>query len=194
MASTRSGRQYIPANRPFFASKQQLLSCHRRLTSQIPAIETRTYVVAGSKYTLSETTARFHHSSSSKFIRQVLKKAINVLRADLGASAQLPPSSSSSKLQLEVNVTFNAILHNPDLDSWSIFYGLDYASKNSTGIRKELAYGDTIIINQPKDVGSIPTSFDMSDVLEKCRFGFSDSNVYVHSILNIVYLMYKFQK
>ena len=200
MASTRSGRKYIPYNKPFFSSKHQLLSCHRRLTSQIPAIETRTYFVANSKFSLSETTARFHHSNEPKFIRQVLKRAINTLKGgDLGVSAPLQSSSSSSsssslKWHFEVNVTFNAILHNPDLDSWSVFYGLDYATNNHTGIKKELSYGDTIVINQPKDIAKIPTSFDMTDVVKKCRFGFSNSNVYVHSILNIVYLMYKLQQ
>ena len=202
MASTRSGKQYIAYNKPFFSSKKELLSHHSRLTSKNPTVETRTFRVGNGKAHLIETTARFHSSAEPKLIHQVLKKTFFQLKVEGAAStpnvgepeAAAVVGGGDGKWNFEVNVTFNAILHNSDIDSWSVFYGLDYAKDNPTGVSKSMTYGDTVVIDTEKDILKIPTSFDMNHVLKQCRQGFTDSSVYVDSLLNVVYLIYKFRQ
>lgn len=93
----------------------------------------------------------------------------------------------------EVLITFNAILHNPNQGTYSLFYGHDFRRDNHGGRARELSFCDSsTIVRSPFDVNRIPIFIDYDRLLHEHRDVFQDSNVHIHSFVNIIYLVYKY--
>lgn len=71
-------------------------------------------------------------------------------------------------------------------------YGLDYNPENeSGGAHPSLVFGDRLTIRSLADVSQIPTEFDFEEIKHTRRHAFDDSNVHMHQIVNVNYLIYR---
>jgi hypothetical protein len=178
----RSGTRFAARNNPYYASVAELMSHHRRLTATEPAVTTRSTRIAGLKFgSLLQTTVRFRMDSS------VIVSTLRTVFFDLFREHEESGSSG-----FEVVVTFNAILTNQDASSFSMFYGHDHRADNVAGAAPELKFGGTTIIRTLLDLDTIPTHFDGEQLLRAHRHAFDNSNVRIHSFVNVVYLIYRF--
>jgi hypothetical protein len=92
----------------------------------------------------------------------------------------------------EVVITFNAILYCQDTNTYSLFYGTDHRENNRMGAAHELGHGGTFVVRDLNDVATrLPFFFDMQAVLHEHRNAFPHSNVRVHQIVNVIYLIYQ---
>jgi hypothetical protein len=178
----RSGTRFAARNNPYYFSVEELLSHHKRLLVQEPAVTTRATRIAGLNFgSLLQTTVRFRMDSS------LLKSTLRTVFFDLFREHEESGTSG-----FEVVVTFNAILTNQDASSFSLFYGHDHRADNVAGAAPELKFGGTTIIRTLLDLDSIPTTFDSEKLIHSHRHAFENSNVRIHSFLNVVYLIYRF--
>lgn len=178
----RSGARYNARNRPYYSSVSDLLSHHRRLLISEPALTTRSVRIAGLNVgSLLQTTARF--TIDSTIIRPTLRNIFFDLFRE---------HTESSNSGFEVVITFNAILTNSSESTFSLFYGHDHRASNIAGAAPELSYGETVVVRTLLDIESVPTVFSQDELRRSHRHAFENSNVHVHSFINIVYLIYRF--
>jgi hypothetical protein len=178
----RSGSRFAARNVSYATSVEQLMYNHKRLTSQEPAIATKAVRIAGLNLgSLLQTTVRFHFDSG------IIKSTLRKVFFNLFQEHTVSPESG-----FEVVVTFNAIITDSTGSSYSIFYGHDHRADNISGAAPELKYGETILVKILEDVDSIPTSFDQETLIAAHRGAFQNSNVHIHSFVNIVYLIYRY--
>ena len=178
----RSGARFSARNNPYYSSVQELLSHHRRLLENEPAVTTRIGRVGEfNSGSLLQTTIRFRSGY------QDIRSRLRLEFLDLFREHTEGPSDG-----FEVVVTFNAILTNQDSTSFSIFFGHDFRAGNHTGAAPQLRYGDTILIRTLADLHLIPTSFNFEEIIHSHRAAFLSSNVRLHQILNVVYLVYRY--
>ena len=178
----RSGGRFAARNNPHFPSVRDLLSHHRRLLDEEPAVATRVLRVGEfNTGSLLQTTIRFRAGYQS--IRQRLRLEF----LDLFREHTTGPDQG-----FEVIVTFNAILTNQDATTFSIFFGHDFRAGNLTGAAPQLSHGGTVFVQTFADIQRIPTTFDFEEVIRAHRSAFANSNVRVHQILNVVYLIYRY--
>lgn len=177
--ATRSGALLRARNEPFYTSVRELMRHHQRLVTENPAITQQIAVIANAG-NLIQTTVRF--PITSNVIRVNLQQVFTELLT------QLEPGH-----HFEVIITFNAILYSPSQGTYSLFYGHDFRQRNQGGRAAELSfYNDSTIVKNPFDVNRIPTEIDYDRLLYLHRDAFESSNVYIHSFVNIVYLIYKY--
>jgi hypothetical protein len=178
----RSGARYNARNRPYYSSVSDLLSHHQRLLISEPAVTTRSVRIAGLNVgSLLQTTARF--TIDSTIIRPTLRNIFFDLFRE---------HTESSNSGFEVVITFNAILTNSSESTFSLFYGHDHRASNIAGAAPELSYGETVVVRTLLDIESVPTVFSQDELRRSHRHAFENSNVHVHSFINIVYLIYRF--
>ena len=178
----RSGALYRTRNRPYYPSLGELLSHHRRLLEPEPAVTTRSARIAGLNFgSLLQTTVRFPVKS------QIIEPTLRRIFFDL-----FQEHRESGQSGFEVVVTFNAVLTNSSESTFSMFYGHDHRASNVAGAAPELKYGNTFVVSSLLDLVNVPTAFDMEQLLRAHRHAFEDSNVHIHSFVNIVYLIYRF--
>lgn len=178
----RSGARYNARNRPYYSSVSDLLSHHQRLLISEPALTTRSVRIAGLNVgSLLQTTARF--TIDSTIIRPTLRNIFFDLFRE---------HTESSNSGFEVVITFNAILTNSSESTFSLFYGHDHRASNIAGAAPELSYGETVVVRTLLDIESVPTVFSQDELRRSHRHAFENSNVHVHSFINIVYLIYRF--
>lgn len=93
----------------------------------------------------------------------------------------------------EVIVTFNAVLHSPTNETYSVFYGHDFRPDNLGGRAAELGLNqNSTIVRNLYDVERIPTNIDYDNLMYEHRDAFESSSVHIHSFINIIYLIYKY--
>jgi hypothetical protein len=178
----RSGSRFAARNIAFATSVEQLMSTHKRLTAKEPAIATKVVRIAGHNVgSLIQTTVRFHFDSA------IIKSTLRKVFFNLFQEHTVSPDSG-----FEVVVTFNAIIADSTGGSYSIFYGHDQRAGNKSGAAPELKFGETVVVKLLEDVDNIPTSFDQETLIASHRGAFQDSNVHIHSFVNIVYLIYRY--
>ena len=178
----RSGTRYSARNNPYYTSVSELLSHHKRLLEEEPAITTRAVRIAGVNYgSLLQTTARFTIHCS------VIRPTLRQIFFDL-----FREHTEADNSGFEVVVTFNAILTNQEGTTFSMFFGHDHRASNIAGAAPELKFGHTVVVRSLLDLDSIPTQFDSEELLRSHRHAFENSNVRVHKFVNIVYLIYRF--
>ena len=178
----RSGTRYAARNNPYYSSVAELLSHHKRLLLPEPAITTRAARILGVKSgSLLQTTARFTLNSS------VIRPTLRSIFFDL-----FREHSESGSSGFEVVTTFNAVLTNSTETTFSLFYGHDHRASNIAGAAPELKYGDTVIVRSLLDLDLLQTAVDPQELVRANRHAFQDSNVHVHSFVNIVFLIYRF--
>lgn len=178
----RSGARFAARNRPYYSSVSELLQHHQRLQAFEPAVTTRSVRIAGLVAgSLLQTTVRFRMDST------VIRPTLRSIFFDL-----FREHAESSASGFEVVVTFNAILTNSAETTFSLFYGHDHRASNVSGAAPELSYGNTTVVRSLLDIDSIPTVFSQDELHRNHRHAFEDSNVHVHSFLNVVYLIYRF--
>ena len=178
----RSGSRFAARNNPYYSSLADLLSHHTRLLSPEPAVAHRiARLLDSSSGSLVQTTARFLFDSP--IIYSTLREIFSELFRE---------HEESETGGFEVVVTFNAILVDADSSSYSLFYGQDHRAGNDAGAAPELKFGSTIVVRSMLDVGRIPTVFDSEQLVRSHRNAFANSNVRIHSFLNVVYLIYKY--
>lgn len=177
--ATRSGALLRARNQPFYTSVRELMRHHQRLINENPAVTQQVAIIANSG-SLIQTTVRF--PITSNVIR------VNLQRVFTELLTQLEPGH-----HFEVIITFNAILYAPSQGTYSLFYGHDFRQTNQGGRAVELAfYDNSTIVRTPFDVNRIPIDIDYDRLLYLHRNAFESSNVYIHSFVNIVYLIYKY--
>ena len=176
----RSGKRFAVRNRPFYSTLRELLQHHPRLLSTVPAVSTEVLRIGnGRQGNLLQTTVRFRsdHSSIYHDLRQVFLELFR-------------EHTENSTDGFEVVTVFNAVLTNSDRTSFSIFYGHDYSSDNSTGAATELRHSrGPVLVRSLADVKSVPTTFNLEEVVLEHRLAFEHSNVVIDRILNVVYLI-----
>lgn len=178
-----SAAERIHGNRGYCKSVKELMKHHARLQQEEPAESTRdvfTFTKRGRRGTLIQTHVRFRADYSN--IQQHLVSLFTKLFALRGDNND----------PFEVVITFNAILYCQDAGTYSLFYGTDHRESNRMGAACELGHGGTYIIRNLAQVTSrLPMMFDMQNVLHSHRNAFPHSNVRVHQIINIIYLIYQ---
>jgi hypothetical protein len=177
--ATRSGALLRARNQPFYTSVRELMRHHQRLINENPAVTQQVAIIANSG-SLIQTTVRF--PITSNVIRVNLQRVFTELLTQLEQGHHF-----------EVIITFNAILYSPSQGTYSLFYGHDFRQTNQGGRAVELAfYDNSTIVRTPFDVNRIPIDIDYDRLLHLHRNAFESSNVYIHSFVNIVYLIYKY--
>lgn len=178
----RSGGRFSARNNPHYPSVRELLSHHRRLLQPEPAVSTRVGRVGElNSGSLLQTTIRFRAGDPN--IRQRLRLEF----LDLFREHTEGPSDG-----FEVVVTFNAILTNQDSTTFSLFFGHDFRAGNLSGAAPQLRYGDTVFVRTLADLHLIPTSFNFEEIIHSHRNAFLSSNVRLHQIVNVVFLIYRY--
>lgn len=69
---------------------------------------------------------------------------------------------------------------------------MDYNRENAssgTGVHPSLIYGDRITVRRLSDVNKIPTEFDYDEIARSKRHDFDSSNVRIHQLINVVYII-----
>jgi len=177
----RSGKRFAARNIPYYLTEQELLSHHKKLLENISGPTIRHFHIGNGQGSLMQATVRFRIDYP------------NILNSLTGIFATLIREHSESNSEgFEVVTTFNAILTNSQSTTFSIFYGHDYRGGNISGAKEELKYGETVVVKSLPDVSSIPTKFDMNELLRSHRNAFQSSDVKIHRFLNVVYLIYRF--
>ena len=177
---TRSGIRFSARNLPYYRTVGSLLEHHKRLLLPGPFVETR-YFAAGPG-SLLQTTIRFSsdHSNIRHELRRVFLDLFNQHSARSGSG-------------FEVVTTFNAVLSNRASTSFSIFYGHDYRTDNTTGAYAGLRHGEPVLVRSLLDLHKIPSSFDLEALARTHRHAFESSDVRVVKIINVVYLVYQYR-
>jgi hypothetical protein len=178
----RSGSRFAARNLPHYTSYSELMQHHHKLLDHTPVKAQRIARIAGVRgASLSQTTVRF------RFDSPLIESTLLDIFIDL-----FHEHEENSSDGFEVVTTFNAVLSSEDASTFSLFYGLDHRATNQSGAAPELSYGDPIIIKNILDVNKIPTYFDADELIRSHSNAFDNSNVRVHSFVNIVYLIYRF--
>ena len=179
-----SAAERIHGNRGYAGSVKELLRRHPRLTEYQPREKTRdVYKSEGGKRrrgSISQTHLlfRFDYQEIQKHLLQVFARLF-ALQGDIRDA-------------FEVVITFNAILFCKDSNSYSMFFGTDHSEGNRMGAANELGVGGTFEVNNLAEVATrLPHVFDMQDLLHSHRNAFPHSNVSVHKIVSIIYLIYQ---
>ena len=178
-----SAAERIHGNKGYCKSVSELMRHHSRLQQQEPAESTRdvfTFTKRGRRGTLIQTHVRFRADYNN--IQQHLISLFTRLFALRGDNND----------PFEVVITFNAILYCQDAGTYSLFYGTDHRENNRMGAACELGHGDTFVVRDLSQVTTrLPMVFDLQNVLHSHRNAFPHSNVRVHQIVNIIYLIYQ---
>jgi len=180
---TRSGLQFAALNRGYPTTERELLNRHRSLLQPYAGPSTRRFHLSTGAGDLLQTTVRY--SPSYPAIRGHLRTVFSDLfREHLEAR----------NAGFEVVITFNVILTNTERTSFSVYYGQDYRATSSHGVHPALRgeSGRPTLVQTLRDVDNIPVTFDFEQVLRNLRGAFTSSNVTVHRVLNVVYLIYRF--
>jgi len=176
----RSGKRFAARNRPFYSTLRELFQHHPRLLSTVPAVSTEVLRIGnGRQGNLLQTTVRFRsdHPTIYHDLRQVFLELFR-------------EHTENSTDGFEVVTVFNAILTNSDRSTFSVFYGHDYSTDNSTGAATELRHGRSpVIVRSLANVKAVPTVFNLEEVVLEHRLAFEQSNVVIDRILNVVYLI-----
>lgn len=180
--SLRSGARFAARNNPYYTSVRELLNHHPRLLEEEPAVASRIARVGELQTgSLLQTTIRFRAGYPD------IRGRLRLEFLDLFREHTEGPNDG-----FEVVVTFNAILANHDSTTFSLFYGHDFRAGNLSGAAPQLRYGSTIFVRTLADVHLIPTTFNFEQVIQSHRHAFDNSDVKVHQILNVVYLVYRY--
>jgi len=133
---TRSGRAYIQQNLSYYNSIQELKSHHTRLFNEELAVTTR-LVTLTNRAVMSQTTARtqFNNLNNRHHVLSVFEDLFSQI------------NQSADFHGFECVITFNAILSNKDLSTYSVFYGVDFREHNEAGTAPELRYPCKYIFN-----------------------------------------------
>jgi hypothetical protein len=88
----------------------------------------------------------------------------------------------------DVVVTANVVLKGLGEKTYRVFFGQDYSKASSSGHQADYAM-NAEIVRDMSDVSNLRTDYDQRD-FENVFFNyFENSNVYVHSMINLVYIM-----
>ena len=181
-----SAAERIHGNVGFARTVSELLRHHPRLQDAEPAVVDKDvfkFTQGRRVGSLIQTHVRFKFDYPE--VQQFL----------LTVFARLFGLQGNSQDAFEVVITFNAILHCQDSNTYSVFYGTDFRENNRMGAAQELGYGDTYVIHNLQQVASnLPVNFDMQDLIYRHRDAFPNSNVSVFQILNIIYLIYQYRQ
>ena len=181
--SRTSAAERIHGNKGYCKSVKELMRHHARLQEEEPAESSRdvfTFTKRGRRGTLIQTHVRFRADYNN--IQQHLISLFTRLFALRGDNND----------PFEVVITFNAVLYCQDAGTYSIFYGTDHRENNRMGAACELGHGGTYVIRDLTQVTTrLPMVFDLQNVLHAHRNAFPHSNVRVHQIVNIIYLIYQ---
>jgi len=180
--ATRSGARFAARNFAQYTSYAELMRHHERLLYVEPAVSHRTVRIADVRGgSLIQSLVRFRFDSP----------LIATTLADVFSDLFLEHEERVGD-GYEVVVTFNAVLTNEDGSSFSLFYGVDHRAENDSGAAPELKYGPTLIVRTPLDVNRLPTVFDAESLIRSHRQAFADSNARIYSLVNVVYLIYRY--
>lgn len=179
----RSGKRFAALNKPYPSTEAELLRRHQKLLEPKAGPFTRRFRIGNNLGDITQTVIRY--SPSFLNIATDLRNSFHVLFREAGGE--------DPRAGFEVSVTFNAILTNQDGTSFSVFYGQDYKPTSDHGVSERLKGTDnSVLVQYLRDIKNIPTSFDLQKVIESSRMAFLSSNVRIHKIINIVYLIYRF--
>lgn len=179
----RSGGRFAARNRPFYTSLRELQEHHQRLLLDNPAVSHRLAYIGGTVGVLAQTTVRFPINSINS------RASLFDIFTDLFQQVDVNNAANGG---FEVVITFNAVLYSHETNTYSVFYGHDFRENNVAGTAQEISLQNVYIIRNIDEVVTIPTRINVASLLHAHRDAFSDSNVRIHSILNIVYLIYRY--
>jgi hypothetical protein len=125
---------------------------------------------------LSEATLRIRETESD--YRSHLRRCfLTLFDVHAGTSAVI----------FDVTVTANAVLQGRSNGRYSMFYGQDYGRRGDFTIG-----GAAREVHSLADVDSLPVDFDISDFEDVFFSNFDNSDVSVHSLVNIVYIVRRY--
>jgi len=178
----RSGQRFAELNKAHCRTEAELLNRHHKLEALKAGPFHNRLKLSTGLGDIDQTIVRYstRHPDIYGDLRQVF---LNLFKN----------SGETERSGYEVSVTFNAVLTNSDSTSFSIFYGQDYSSTSDHGVGGRLRGSERpILIRSPRDVQNIPTVFNYEDIIHQNRAAFQSSNVRIHRIINIIYLIYRF--
>ena len=180
----RSGKRFAALNKPYPSTEAELMRRHQKLLQLRAGPFTRRFRVGNNLGDITQTVLRY--SVHNPNIAADIKHSFHELFREAGGE--------DPRAGFEVAVTFNAILSNQDSTSFSIFYGQDYKATSDHGVANDRLKGmeKALFVHTVRDIAKIPTSFDLQNVIVANRVAFESSNVRIHKIINIVYLIYRF--
>jgi len=180
--ATRSGRRFAELNSAYCRSEAALLNRHHKLEALKAGPFQNTFKLSSGIGDIDQTILRYS-TRHPDILGDLRREFINLFKA----------SGESARSGYEVAVTFNAVLTNSDSSSFSIYYGQDYSSTSDHGVGARLRGSrGPILVQSVRDVQNVPTVFDYEAVMHENRLAFQSSNVRIHRIINIVYLIYRF--
>ena len=178
----RSGGRFSARNNPHYPSVRELLAHHRRLLQDEPSVATRINRIGElNTGSLIQTTIRFRAGYPQ------IRERLRLEFLDLFREHTEGPNDG-----FEVVVTFNAILTNQDATTFSLFIGHDFRAGNTSGAAAQLRFGGTTVVRSLADLHLIPTNFNFEELIHAHRNAFHNSNVRLHQIINVVYLVYRY--
>ena len=179
----RSGRRFAALNKPYPSTEAELLKRHQKLLEPKAGPFTQRFRIGNNLGDITQTVIRY--SPTYPNIATDLRNCFHILFREAGGE--------DPRAGFEVSVTFNAILTNQDGTSFSIFYGQDYKPTSDHGVSSKLkGVENAVLVQTLGDLKNVPTSFDLQEVINSSRMACLSSNVRVHKIINIVYLIYRF--
>jgi hypothetical protein len=126
---------------------------------------------------LAETTVRLPFDGFLP-AQHYLQRAILLLQATYGPS-----------VTFDIVITGNLILRSGPTGKFDVWFGQDFSAATEAS---ELRVGTVYRVRNLDDVRNVPGSFDLETFAEAARNKFPRSNVVVHSVINLVYIIRTF--
>jgi hypothetical protein len=125
---------------------------------------------------LAETTVRIPFDG---FLppKHYLRRAILLLQSSYG------------KVSFDIVITANLILRTGPDGKYDVWFGQDFSSATEAS---ELRVGTVYRVRDLFDVKDVPGEFNLETFVEAARRKFPGSNVLVHSVINLVYIVRTF--
>jgi len=179
--TTRSGVCFSDLNAGYYKLLKQCVAAHKKLFSEEPSVQTRLIPIVGQERgCLSQTIVRFPINSA-----QISSTLFDIF-SDLFQQHRENDTDG-----FEVQITFNAILHSEQKNTWHVFYGLHHAQSNER-VTERFISQNVFVVKSLLDVANIKSSFDAESLLYAHRNSFADTHVRVHSFINVIYLIHRF--
>ena len=183
--TTRSGNRFQKLNVGYYETLEELKRQHSRLFIEKPGIETRLLPIVGGQTrggSLAQTLVRFRFNSP------LVVSTLYDVFTDL-----FQQHGENTEDGFEVQVTFNLILfgEREGKKAFHVFYGLQHGNVESR-VSDRLTEIAPVIVRNLVDIRKIKTTFDSEDLLRMNRDAFRDSNVQIHSFINVNFLIHRF--
>lgn len=179
--TTRSGRSLRNSNSAYASSYEECMRRHHRLINEEASFRRREVNIHDVPGQLLIHTLRFPFGSST--IHQRLRHFFQEL---------FLTQEEQQGHVYELFITFNFVLHNSAANNFYLFYGQDF-SRPDRHVHSRTQYGERYLISCLNDLETIPTSFDIDELINIFGQQFEQSGINIYDIVNVIFVIVEYR-